>query len=498
MKLEFLLKELFPLEVIGSVEVEVTGVQGDSRHVSRGNLFVAVRGDKMDGHAFIRSAVKSGATAIVVEEIQMELSEVTQIRVADSRLALALASAVWNRHPSRSLKVIGITGTNGKTTTSHLVASILEAAGWPAGIIGTLYYRIGRRELSASNTTPPADVLQTLLRQMFEEGMKAVTMEVSSHALEQHRVEGVEWEGGVFTNLTQDHLDYHQTMGAYAEAKKILFRHLGRGTKKSFSILNRDDAHWEAFRDATTKGVRVLTYGFHESSDIRAVGISSSVDGCRFTLVTGCGEIGISSSLCGDHNVSNCLAAAATGVALGLSLEIIREGIAAVRNVPGRLERVISSAPFAIFVDYAHTEDALRHVLKTLRPLAHGRLITVFGCGGDRDRLKRPRMGRVAAELSDFSVVTTDNPRFEEPERIMEEIRVGFGNRQNFQLTQDRRKAIRSALGMAARGDVILLAGKGHETYQETHGVRVPFDDRAVAREELIAMMKQKGEESWN
>ncbi len=491
MKLMELLADIGPVETAGNMDAEITGVQSDSRRVRRGDLFVAVRGEKADGCQFISDAISAGAAAVVCEETAGATLSVPHVRVSNARAALALLADCFHGRPSLRLKMAGVTGTNGKTTTSFLAASILEAAGIPTGVVGTVSYRFGSRELPAPNTTPGADELQELLAQMLQAGMKAVVMEASSHALTQHRTDGVAWDVAAFTNLTQDHLDYHKTMEAYFEAKKSLFLQLGTGGKKASAVLNRDDPRFEDLRQAAPAGVRILSYGFSPEADLRAEGSEATIRGCRFTLIDGGNRMEVSTPLCGAHNVSNSLAAAAMAMALGADLAAVARGIAAVASVPGRLQPVeIPAGPprFSVFVDYAHTEDALRRVLGTLRPLTRGRLIAVFGCGGGRDRLKRPLMGRAVGELSDFSIVTSDNPRFEEPSAIVQEIVAGLGTRKNFRVTLDRREAIRGALAMAGDGDVVLLAGKGHETYQEIAGIRMPFDDRLVAREILESL----------
>ncbi len=501
MKLKALLSSIEPLQVVGETEVEVSGVQADSRRIRKGDLFVALRGENSDGHDHVGQAVEAGAVAVVCERISEMFSSVGQIRVADTRHALARLASTFHGHPSSQLRTIGITGTNGKTTTSYLIASIFQASKLPAGIVGTISYRIGNREIPAPNTTPVADQLQELLGKMIQSGMKAVVMEVSSHALAQHRVDCIAWDAGVFTNFTQDHLDYHTTMEAYLEAKKILFHQLGRLGKKSVAVLNHDDVKCADFRKALAPGLPVVSYGLKEGADVRATEVEHSVDGCRFTLQAGGRTLRIATPLCGRHNVLNCLAAAATGFALGMDLSVIQKGIEAVPCVPGRLERVRYEGveTFAVFVDYAHTDDALRNVLGTLKPLTHGRLITVFGCGGNRDKTKRPLMGKVSAEFSDETILTTDNPRFEEPEAIVRDIAAGFGARGGCQVILDRREAIRSALGKARAGDVVLLAGKGHEAYQEVKGTRFPFDDRQVALQELAAIFETRSKEdvSW-
>jgi UDP-N-acetylmuramoyl-L-alanyl-D-glutamate--2,6-diaminopimelate ligase len=499
MKLKALIADLSSREVHGNLDIEIHGVHSDSRRVKKGDLFVAVRGEKADGHEFIGEAVGAGAAAVICDEIVGTFPAITQIKVPDGRIALAKIASKWYEQPSHKLTVVGVTGTNGKTTTSYLIAAILEAAGMPSGVIGTLAYRIGNRELPAPNTTPGADQLQELFAQMLHANLKAVVLEVSSHSLVQHRVDEVLWDSAVFTNLTRDHLDYHKTMEAYFEAKKILFQQLDPSRKKPSAIFNLDDSHSADLVKALREGVRVVTYGIQSQADVRAESIEPSVSGCSFKMVSGGVLTNITTPLCGLHNVSNCLAAGATGLSLGIDLSTIQKGLQSVKNIPGRLERVSFEGgvvPFAVFVDYAHTDDALKNVLKTLRPLTKRKLIAVFGCGGNRDTTKRPLMGRVASELADFSIVTTDNPRFEEPEEIIKQIIQGFESNTNFLTIVDRRDAIARALSMAETGDVVLLAGKGHETYQEIKGVKSPFDDRKIAAE-ILEELARKGGEAW-
>jgi UDP-N-acetylmuramoyl-L-alanyl-D-glutamate--2,6-diaminopimelate ligase len=484
-KLKQLLAGIQTIQVIGSMDVEITGVRSDSRKIKKGGLFVAVRGETSDGHQFIGEAVGQGAAVVVCEKILGTFPAVTQIQVKDSREALARISAAYHDRPSEKLKVIGVTGTNGKTTTSYLVASILEAAGLSCGILGTISYKIGGRELPASNTTPGADEIQELLATMVHAGLKAVVMEVSSHALAQRRVENIAWDTGVFTNLTQDHLDYHGTMDSYFESKKLLFTSLGGTGKSVAAVLNAADTRTPAIVKSLSKDVRVLTYSIDGKSELRAESVQPSISGCKFTLVAGMTQTKVSTALCGEHNVYNCLAAAGAAISLGVDFATIQKGIESMKKVPGRLERVSPDGhPFTVFVDYAHTDDALRNVLQTLRPLTGKRLVVVFGCGGNRDPLKRPLMGRAASELADHSIVTTDNPRQEDPEKIMDQVSEGFQGKA-FERMVDRREAIGHAIDSAREGDVILIAGKGHESYQEIQGVRHPFDDRQVVRELL-------------
>lgn len=497
MKLKALLADIPHGDVSGDLDVDIHGVHSDSRRIKKGDLFIAIRGEKSDGHQFIEDAVKAGAAAIVVDEKSSSFHGVAKIQVSDCRLVLAKLAAKFYGHPSRQLKVVGITGTNGKTTTTYLVSGILEAAGLKTGIIGTITYKIGNRELPAPNTTPGADQLQELFTQMLHANLKAVVMEVSSHSLVQHRVEEIDWDAAVFTNLTRDHLDYHKTMEAYFDAKKILFKQLDPLRKKPAAILNFDDEKGPELTKILKPGVRSLSYGINAKADLRAENIEQSVNGCKFNLVSGGVTTRISTSLCGTHNVANCLAAAGTALSLGIDFTTIQKGLESVKNIPGRLERVPAApeTPFAVFVDYAHTDDALKNVLGTLKPLTKGKLIVVYGCGGNRDTTKRPLMAKVAEELADFSVVTTDNPRFEEPEEIIKQIVVGYSSSKNYETVVDRREGIAHAISLARPGDVVLLAGKGHETYQEVKGVKSPFDDRKIAAQILEQL--NRGGEAW-
>ncbi len=493
MKLKTLLSDIDAVEILGEIDVNAQRLHCDSRQVRPGDIFVAIRGEKTDGHQFIEQAVENGASIVVCEDEVGNFQSATVVRVSDSRKTLAHLAANFHSRPSEKMCAIGITGTNGKTTTSYLIAAILEAAGIPTGVIGTLAYRMGHRELPALNTTPSADELQLLLTQMLQAGMKAVTIEVSSHSLAQHRVDEMAWDAAVFTNLTRDHLDYHKDMESYFQAKKILFQQIGRGSKKAVAILNQDDPRSEDLRGALQKDVRLVTYGFSSSADVRAeiMADALTIEKSRFTLIVQGQKIEISTLLCGAHNIFNCLAAAATGFALGHNLETIRKGIESVKNIPGRLERLEGFQTFAVIIDYAHTDDALRRVLNALRSFTRGRLITVFGCGGNRDHSKRSLMGEAACELSDINILTTDNPRFEDPSAIVKEIAAGFKSRNNYQIVLDRRAAIRAALMTAREGDIVLLAGKGHETYQDVRGVRSPFDDREAASEILRDLLSK-------
>ncbi|MBI3097177.1 MAG: UDP-N-acetylmuramoyl-L-alanyl-D-glutamate--2,6-diaminopimelate ligase [Planctomycetes bacterium] len=463
-------------------ELAITGVTADSRQVRPGDLFVAIPGTKADGLAYVPEAVSRGAAAVCSERPVTPPSRLPRIVVPDARRAIGEAADLLYGRPSMALTVVGITGTNGKTTTSHLVKAILEAAGRRSGLLGTVTYVIGDREIPASTTTPDPVSLHRMFAEMRDAGLDAVVMEVSSHALHQSRTASVRFAAGVFTNLTRDHLDYHKTMEAYRDAKGILFRQL---PPAGVAALNLDDPAGAVYAAETP--ARVVGFSGGARADVRAEGVSTSLDGNRFTLVTPAGSIPIVSPLIGGHNVANVLAAAAVAYGLDLPLEAIRRGVESVRRVRGRLDPVEAGQPFRVFVDYAHTDDALENVLRALRPLSPRRLITLFGCGGDRDRGKRPLMARVAERYSDRVVLTSDNPRSESPAAILGEIARGFARPAEHESIEDRAEAIARAVGIAGPGDVVLLAGKGHETGQIFRDVVKPFDDASVAREALAA-----------
>lgn len=474
-----------PSVVTGSPAAEITSITHDSRRVMPGALFAALPratpGRVAEGGArFILEAVEKGAAAVLTSG-DVKAPRVTTICVANPRAALADASAAFYGHPSRQLQTVGITGTNGKTTTTFLLKHLLDDADRPCGLVGTVRYVIGPRELPAARTTPESDDLQHLLRDMREAGCRAVVMEVSSHALCQDRTRGVEFDAAVFTNLSQDHLDYHVTMDAYFEAKQKLFSGLARQTgKRGVAVINMDDRYGRRLLDETGGGIKTVTYGRSAGAMFRAGDIASERHGTRYTLHVGERGYLVRIPLFGLFNVYNSLASVATMHALGYD---VRKSVDALKNapqIPGRLEMVSEPEAFRTFVDYAHTPDALDNVLRTLRSLGPERLITVFGCGGDRDRAKRAPMGRVAAEHSDWCIVTSDNPRSEDPEVICREIAEGLPGG-NHEIIIDRRAAIRRAVTLAAPGDIVLIAGKGHESYQEFADRKVPFDDVAEA-----------------
>ncbi len=475
----------------------VSSIAYDSRAVGPGAVFVALKGQRADGSAFARQAIERGAVAVVSEQAAPPDVHVPWAIVADARLALALLAAVFYHHPSRDMRVVGITGTNGKTTTAYLIASVFEAAGIRCGILGTVAYRIGPGPAdtrTAERTTPEAPEVQKFLREMVDRGCGACAMEVSSHALSLRRVDGTTFAAAVFTNLTRDHLDFHADMEDYFRAKRRLFEMLPRSAP---SLLNVDDPRGDALAEA---GGRPVTYGINHSADIRPGPLTFSLDGLQFEIRTPRGTLHVRSKLVGRPNVYNILAAAATATALDLPFDAIERGIQNLEGVPGRFEVVSRAADgVTVVVDYAHTDDALRNLLDTARPLTRGRLITVFGCGGDRDRTKRPLMGAVAGRLSDIIVITSDNPRSEDPARIIEDVQRGLtadtrrGAAQRQLAIADRRAAIARAIEIARPGDLVLIAGKGHEKYQVIGDRVLPFDDVAVAQEALAKRRTNSG-----
>jgi UDP-N-acetylmuramoyl-L-alanyl-D-glutamate--2,6-diaminopimelate ligase len=499
-KLGQLLEGLGQIPVSGSLDVEITGIAYDSRKVEPGYLFVAVPGTRTDGHEYLSEAVKRGAAGLIVRNLPDAQARGLNTSVAvaeteDVRRTLAQVADAFYGHPSGQIRVVGITGTNGKTTWTYLTESIFAAAGWQTGVIGTISYRWGQKrgqsqvtERPAGQTTPEAPDLQGFLREMADAGVDYCLMEVSSHGLSLERVRGISFEAAVFSNLTQDHLDYHETLEAYFDAKRSLFTQY----PVQRAVVNLDDPYGERiWADLKTRpaGKQGLTYGLSPKAAVTARDVESDWKGLRFRL-TGLGaEIPVQLRLIGFHNVYNALSAAATGLALGVAPEAVAEGLGQLESAPGRFERVDVGQPFAVVVDYAHTEDALRRILETARELVSGRLIVVMGCGGDRDRSKRPRMGAAAAEVADHVVVTSDNPRTEDPQSIIQEIEpgiLGLGpKRASHEMCVDRREGIRRALELASPGDGVVIAGKGHETYQIVGREVLPFDDREEARQML-------------
>ncbi|HEY7184934.1 MAG TPA: UDP-N-acetylmuramoyl-L-alanyl-D-glutamate--2,6-diaminopimelate ligase [Vicinamibacterales bacterium] len=482
-----------PVNDLRGLDVTCTGVTHDSRRAARGTVFVGLRGFKTDGAVFAPAAIASGAAAVVAAESPSANVDAPWFVVEDARLALARLAAEFHGHPSTQMKVIGITGTNGKTTTTYLVSAMFDAAGIATGMMGTVTYRIGSRALDATRTTPEAPELHAMMREMVDSGCGACVMEVSSHALALRRADEIHFAAGVFTNLTRDHLDFHAGMDDYFAAKRRLFELLPRDAP---AVINIDDPRGASLVEICD---RPVTYGINRPAVVSPGPLSFSLDGLTFDIRTPRGPVHVESRLVGKPNVYNILAAVATATELDVPIEAIEEGLRRLSGVPGRFE-VVSSADddVTVVVDYAHTDDALRNLLETARPMATRRLITVFGAGGDRDRTKRPLMGMVAARLSDVVVITSDNPRGEDPMRIIEEVKRGADPETKQRGAEvlsivDRREAIVRAVQMAAAGDVVLVAGKGHEKYQEIAGRTMPFDDIEVAREALEARRLKSG-----
>ncbi|HMG37511.1 MAG TPA: UDP-N-acetylmuramoyl-L-alanyl-D-glutamate--2,6-diaminopimelate ligase [Blastocatellia bacterium] len=475
----------------GHLDREVLDVTHSSRSARADSAFVAIRGEKVDGNNYVRQAVEQGAVG-VISELSADAIGVEApawIRVTDARAALALAAAAVHSHPSRQLKLVGITGTNGKTTTAHLVDSIIRTAEGTSALFGTISYRIGDSAVDASNTTPEASDIQRMLRQAVDSGCRSAVMEVSSHAIELHRADALQFAAAVFTNLTRDHLDYHHSMESYFGAKRKLFDGT-LGSEPEVSVINCDDDYGRTL--ARTARGRLISYGLREDAEVRTSEFKITARGLLFVASTPLGQIEISSPLVGRPHVYNILAAIGAGIALGFNLETIGKGIRNCARVAGRFEQVTVEGPvqpgFSVVVDYAHTDDALRNVLQTAREVVgnSGRVVVVFGCGGDRDRTKRAPMGEIAGTLSDFAIVTSDNPRTEDPEAIISEIELGLARAgKPYLKLSDRREAIYRAIAEAREGDLVLIAGKGHETYQILGRKRIDFDDRQVAREAM-------------
>ncbi|GAB4149575.1 MAG: UDP-N-acetylmuramoyl-L-alanyl-D-glutamate--2,6-diaminopimelate ligase [Planctomycetota bacterium] len=479
---------LRPKEVLRFRDLAIDGLQFHSAEVRPGNLFFAIRGTRNDGTRFVQEALGRGACAVVSEEPLPLPCPVLVVK--NVRAALADAARFYYRDPSRAVSVVGITGTNGKTTVAHLLRSCLQADHRKVGMLGTIAYEFGGRRIMASNTTPDPVRIHGYLREMADDFTSVCVMEVSSHSLDQDRVRGVRFASGIFTNLTQDHLDYHRDMASYAAAKARLFEQLAPGTT---AILNRDDPASIRMAERLAPGVRLLWFGLDPSADVRAEHVDLGPDGTRFRLVMPHGSVELFLQLIGLHNVQNALAAAAGALALGTSELTLASALEDARPVAGRLERV--SSPLAgaredvrVFVDYAHTPDALEKVCSTLRDLGTGRLFVVFGCGGDRDPTKRAPMARAVARYADGAFLTSDNPRSEDPEAILSDVEGGIrGTNVDYWRIADRGEAIRAAIARAEAGDTVLIAGKGHETYQLLKDSVLPFDDRHEAARALAA-----------
>lgn len=481
MKLQELLKDVDTVSAKGSLDVEINGIVYDSRKTKKGNLFICVSGYTQDGHSYIDDALQKGAAAFIVEKDVIVLGA-TMVKVQSSRTAMPILASNFYGNPTQKLRLIGITGTNGKTTTTYLIKSIMEANKQKIGLLGTISTQIGDKIFVSSRTTPEALDLQSLFREMADNNIDYAVMEVSSHSLELGRVEGCNFKIGVFTNLTQDHLDFHKTIENYRNAKKKLF-YMTNG----MNIINIDDEHGRIIADELKKlETPLITYGIDNKADITAKNIDITSKGVGFTIVTPEYEADLSIRIPGKFSVYNALAAASAAYAEGINKDVIKEGLSKVDNVPGRSEILKTDTPYTVIVDYAHTPDGLQNILASVKQYAKGRVITLFGCGGDRDREKRPIMGNIAGKMSDYCIITSDNPRSEEPIDIIRQAEAGIKSTScDYICIENRRDAIKYALKMAKPDDIVLLAGKGHETYQVLKNRTIPFDERDIVAELL-------------
>ncbi len=496
MKLSQLLNNCLVRQIQGSADVEVSGLCYDSRQVTPGDAFFALRGVASDGRQYVAAAVAKGAGVIFLEEdLELE-ADVTRVLVDNARQTMAYAAQAFHGDPTQEMAVVGITGTNGKTTITYLLEAILAEAGMAPAVIGTINYRFGSEQHEASHTTPESLDLMARLSAFRKAGAKSLVMEASSHALDQYRVDGVHFQVGVFTNLTPEHLDYHRDMEGYFSSKNHLFKEL-LPRDGGQAVINIDDAYG---RRLAVQVENALTCGQQSGADIYPEELMVTLDGIRGRVVTPAGVVAVSSPLLGDYNVENLLCAIAAAVALKLSPEIITAGLAKAGEVPGRLERIENDRGAVILVDYAHTGDALRRVVETMQQLKPKRILTVFGCGGDRDRSKRPIMAEVAARGSDLAIATSDNPRTEDPQQILKDLRVGLnkvhsrewsraeaaaGKGRGYLVLPERREALRFAVALLQPGDLLLVAGKGHEDYQILGTEKIHFDDREELRSAL-------------
>ncbi len=492
MKLKELIRNLNYKRIDNTLDCEIKGISCNSKHIHPGYLFVAIKGERFDGHSFLKQAIAKGAKAVIVQKDLPLKKKVAKILVQDSQTALAYVCASFFGQPAKSLKVIGITGTNGKTTVSYLIEKILARAGYPCGVIGTVNYRLGSKQRVAVNTTPQADTLQSLLQDILLAQSKYAIIEVSSHALAQHRVEAIDFSSAIFTNLSKEHMDYHGSLTNYFSCKSSLFERLA---SSAWAIINVDDTYGRRLvKKAKSK---LLTYGIECPARIQAKNLKLSAEKSRFTAITPKGNIEIVSPLIGRHNVYNILAAISAAFVEDIGLSHIISGIKGLAVIPGRLEPIDCGQDFAVFIDYAHTEDALKKILRALKQNKKNKIILVFGCGGDRDKAKRPRMGRLATKLSDFVIITSDNPRSENPARIISDIKRGIGKKShNYKVVSDRFRAIQEALSIARKGDIVVIAGKGHESSQIFADKTVPFNDCKVVRK--ILLTKQRTNELTN
>ncbi len=484
LKLHTFIQYLFPyLAVDGIDNPEISSIENNSQKVRPGALFICIKGHSVDGHQFAEAAVRKGAVAILAER---ELSiDVPVVVVKDTNRAMALIADLYYSQPTKKLHLIGITGTNGKTTTSHLIEKIFSDKGEKTGLIGTMYSKIGNKRYETKNTTPESLTLQKTFEKMVDERVTTTVMEVSSHALVEGRVHGCDYDIAVFTNLSQDHLDFHKTMDAYREAKGLLFSQLGNvydAAKPKYAVLNADDEVSNLYRTMTA--ARIVTYGIDHDADFKAVNIEMTAKGTSFELQSPLGSHQVEMKLIGKFNVYNVLASIATAVVSNIPLQQAIKSIEEMEGVSGRFEAVLAGQDYSVIVDYSHTADSLENALKTIRQFAKKRIFAVVGCGGDRDRKKRPLMAKVACMLATDPIFTSDNPRTEDPQQILRDMESGVMG-EAYQCIIDRKEAIQYAVNEASTGDVILIAGKGHETYQIIGKNTFDFDDRLVAKKAI-------------
>lgn len=487
MKLSDLIRLTPDIRIEGPLERDITSIVLDSRKVVPGSLFIALRGAHSDGHQYLEQAIEKGAATILVHEDQAvpATSDTTVIRSVNPRQTTALLASQFFGNPSDKMQTIGVTGTNGKTTVTYMVQSLLEQMGVSCGVIGTVGAHFGGLHRPTGATTPESPELQAFLSDMVNMGIQAVAMEISSHALVWHRVDGMRFDVAIFTNLTQDHLDFHISMDRYLAAKSRLFRMPGKTDHPAVAILNNDDPASEYFRPMIPDYRTIRTYGLERTADVTARNIELHPDSNRFVLICPGGEFAARVPIPGRHNILNALASASALMALGYDPSAVAGALQDLQSVPGRMERIDRGQPFQVFVDYAHTPDAIVNLLEAVRPITQGRIITVFGCGGDRDRTKRPLMGEAASQRSELTIVTSDNPRTEEPAAIIDDILPGLGGSCEYRIIPDRRTAIQMAIRIAKAGDSVVIAGKGHEDYQIIGHEIHRFDDREEARTAL-------------
>jgi len=489
MKLIELIRDIKVLRLDGEADIEISGIAYDSRRVKKGDVFVAVPGLIYDGSHFIPMALSNGAAAVVAEKDIDLKGKAAKITVPSARSTLADLSCAYFGHPSRKLNITGITGTNGKTTTAYLLDSVFKKAGFKTGLIGTVETKIADRIISSDLTTPESLELQGYFAEMIKEGVTHVTMEVSSHSIAMKRIKGIEFDRAVYTNLSHDHLDFHKTLEAYFDTKMNLFRMLGSGTKKKVcAVVNADDAYSDAVIEETN--ARTLTYSVKSDADVAAAIVRSDLEGLELEIKIKGEMFRLRSSLCGDFNAYNILAAFACAESLGIDRKVIASGIEALSGVPGRFEKIIEGQEFTVVVDFAHSPDSLEKLLQYVSRFKKGKVISVFGCTGDRDKLKRPVMGEISFKNSDLTILTSDDPHNEDAVQIMKEVEAGLKKagataEKQYIMISDRKAAIERSIEIAGQNDIVIIAGRGHEKIQEIKGKKIEIDDRTVAREAI-------------